>query len=127
MSYTPAKCGNGLEQWIGQGGRATYTGQLEPVKDKQGKAHSTHVTVDIDADGITLTRGRSSEGPASYRFHPETSSIRWGSEGAFRELAKPVCDGDGTVLSADMTTNEAADGTKMQGKVSRDGAGSAAG
>jgi hypothetical protein len=124
MSYKPAQCGSALKQWIGQE-RATYTGYLRSCEEAQSPPQSVYVTIDIDADGVTLTRDGSSEGPDSYRFNADTATIRWGIEGPSRTLSDPICDEEGTVTSAEMLLTEA-DDTRMQGQISRTGAGSAA-
>ena len=124
MSYPPAQCGNALAQWIGQE-RATYTGYLEPFDREGSSQQSVHVTVDLDADGVTLTLPGSTQGPHPYNFNPDTATIKWGTEGPSRTLANPVCDGEGAVTKAEMTLTEA-DDTRLRGQISRTGVGAAA-
>lgn len=120
--HQPDQCGNALNQWIGQD-TATYTGTLDPVEGNPGDP--VYVTIEIDADNVTMTGYGGAHGPHRYYFRPDEATITWGSEGQNFELSNPVCDGNGTVTTAKMRLNEAAEGTALEGQVSRVDAGPA--
>jgi hypothetical protein len=84
-----------------------------------------HVTIDIDANGVTLTGWVGVQGPDEYHFHADRATIAWGIEGPHRELSNAVCDGDGTVTKAEMLLTEA-DDTRLRGQVTRVGTSSTA-
>jgi hypothetical protein len=83
------------------------------------------VTVDLDAEGVTLTLPGSSQGPDSYHFNADTAPPSSGGQGPSRTLANPVCDGQGAVTKVEMTVTEA-DDARLRGQISRTGASSTA-